>query len=63
MITQEENQDTLQTSVYNPFPEPQTIPSGWDISAFFSAPEPFDLAQGEPVSVTEADDSAESNIH
>ncbi len=59
MITQEKNQDTVQTSVYNPFPEPQTIPSGWDMSAFFSAPEPFDPAQGEPASADVADDSLE----
>ena len=35
MNTQDENQDTVQTSAYNPFPEPQTIPSGWDTSGFF----------------------------
>ena len=52
MNTQDENQDTVQTSAYNPFPEPQTIPSGWDTSVFSSAP--------EPVSVAEAEDSAES---
>ncbi len=60
MTTQDENQDTVQTSAYNPFPEPQTIPSGWDTSGFFSAPEPFDLAQGKPAPITDADDSAES---
>jgi hypothetical protein len=36
MNTQDENQDT--NSAYNPFPEPQTIPSGWDTSVFASAP-------------------------
>lgn len=60
MTTQDEKQDTVQTSIYNPFPEPQTIPSGWDISAFFSAPEPFNLAQGKPASAQGADDSVES---
>ncbi len=35
----------------NPFPEPQTIPSGWDMSVFLSAPE-TDSAQ-------EAEDSTE----
>lgn len=38
MNAQDENQDTVQTSAHNPFPEPQTIPSGWDTSGFFSAP-------------------------
>jgi hypothetical protein len=52
MTTQDEDQDTAQTSAHNPFPEPQTIPSGWDTSGFFSTP--------EPASAQEADDSAES---
>jgi len=52
MTTQDEDQDTVQNSAYNPFPEPQTIPSGWDTSGFFSAP--------VPASAQEADDSAES---
>ena len=52
MKTQDENRDIVQTSTYNPFPEPQTIPSGWDTSGFFSPP--------EPASVEEADDAAES---
>lgn len=68
MNTQDENWDIVHSSAYNPFPEPQTIPSGWDVSEFFSAPEPFDLAhivpalfrEGKPASVTEEDDSAES---
>ncbi|MDO9300559.1 MAG: hypothetical protein Q7T89_04210 [Anaerolineales bacterium] len=41
MNTQDENQET--NSAYNPFPEPQTIPTGWDTSVFASAP------QNEPV--------------
>jgi hypothetical protein len=52
MNTQNENQDAAQNSAYNPFPQPQTIPSGWDTSVFASA--------SEPVSVSEEDDSAES---
>jgi hypothetical protein len=40
MNAQDENQDTIHTSAYNPFPEPQTIPSGWDTSGFLSAPQP-----------------------
>ena len=60
MNTQDENRDIVQPSAYNPFPEPQTIPSGWDTSGFFSEPEPFDLAQGRPASAQEAEDSTES---
>jgi hypothetical protein len=37
MNTQDENQDTVQNSAYNPFPQPQTIPTGWDTSVFASA--------------------------
>jgi hypothetical protein len=39
MNPQDENQDTMQTSAYNPFPEPQTIPSGWDLSELTSTPQ------------------------
>jgi len=35
MNTQDETQET--NSAYNPFPQPQTIPSGWDTSVFASA--------------------------
>jgi hypothetical protein len=42
---------TTQYEERNPFPEPQTIPSGWDTSAFLSAP--------EPDSPQEAEDSTE----
>lgn len=39
MNPQDENQDTtFQTSAYNPFPEPQTIPSGWDLSGLTCTP-------------------------
>ncbi len=40
MNPQDENQDTTQPSAYDPFPEPQTIPAGWDTSEFFAAPQP-----------------------
>ena len=45
MNTQNENQDIVDSSVYNPFPEPQTIPAGWDISVLLSAPEPAPVKQ------------------
>ena len=52
MNTQDENQDTVYNSAYNPFPEPQTIPTGWDTSVFSSA---LQLD-----SVEEAEDETES---
>jgi hypothetical protein len=39
MNTDNEDQDVVHNSAYNPFPEPQTIPSGWDTSTFFSHPQ------------------------
>jgi len=53
MTTQDENRDTVQTSAYDPFPQPQTIPSGWDTSGFFFDP--------QPVPVTEEVDAAEAD--
>ena len=38
MNTPNEDQDVTLNSAYNPFPEPQTIPSGWDLSGLVSAP-------------------------
>jgi hypothetical protein len=60
MNTQDKNQEIAHSSAYNPFPEPRTIPSGWDLSEFLSASESLDLAQDRPAPVTEADDPAES---
>jgi hypothetical protein len=39
MATQNENLDSSRTEDFDPFPEPQTIPSGWDLSELLSAPE------------------------
>ena len=52
MNTQDENQDIVLSSAHNPFPEPQTIPAGWDISVLLSAP--------ESAPVKQEDDSTES---
>ncbi len=51
MNTQYEHQDVNQNSAYNPFPEPQTIPSGWDFSALMS--------KSEVDSVMDEDDTTE----
>ncbi len=39
MTTQNEDRDVFQSQYFDPFPEPQTIPSGWDTSGFFSTPQ------------------------
>jgi hypothetical protein len=46
MNTKDENPETVQSPAYNPFPEPQTIPSGWDTSVF-SAPQPAAVEQAD----------------
>jgi len=51
MNTQDEKPDTIQTSAYNPFPEPQTIPSGWDLSELTSTPQ-NDLEKADDSSAT-----------
>ena len=33
-----EDQEASYNSAYNPFPEPQTIPSGWDLSGLMPTP-------------------------
>lgn len=55
MNTNNEDQDVIYNSAYNPFPEPQTIPSGWDLSGIISPPQ-------ADADVDEAD-SAESETH
>ena len=47
-----EERDVTQ-HCFDPFPEPQTIPAGWDTSAILSAP--------VVASAHQADDSAGSN--
>ena len=52
MSTQNEDQDFVQADWFDPFPQPNTIPSGWDVSGFFSEP--------QPASVEDADATEES---
>ncbi len=39
MNTPNEETNDVENTAYNPFPEPQTIPSGWDLSGMFSGPQ------------------------
>jgi len=55
MTTQNEDRDVFQTHCFEPFPEPQTIPSGWDTSGFFSTP--------RTDSVIDSDSSTEAETH
>ncbi len=38
MTNKNEDRDVFQTHCFDPFPEPQTIPSGWDLSELFPSP-------------------------
>jgi hypothetical protein len=52
MTTHNEERDVFNSHCFDPFPEPQTIPTGWDMSAYLSDP--------KSSVALEADDSAES---
>jgi len=52
MTTQNEDRDVTQSHNLDPFPQPQTIPAGWDLSTL--------LSPTEPASVQQADDSSET---
>ena len=47
MNPKEENQDTVQNPAYNPFPEPRTIPSGWETRGFVFTTQPAPAEQAE----------------
>jgi hypothetical protein len=38
MTTQNEDRDVIQSHNLDPFPQPQTIPAGWDLSTLLSMP-------------------------
>jgi len=52
MTTHYEERDVFQMHCFDPFPEPRTFPTGWDMDAILSAP--------KPVPAQEAEDSIES---
>jgi hypothetical protein len=40
MSTPNENPNVSETPIFHPFPEPSTMPSGWDLSGFTPDPAP-----------------------
>ena len=46
MTTQFEDETVSQPEGYDPFPQPQTIPAGWDVSVLFSEPDAPDVVEG-----------------
>ena len=51
---QNNDQDVAQSQYFDPFPEPQTIPAGWDTSTLLSPPIP---ASAQTVEDTTESDS------
>jgi hypothetical protein len=41
------DEETSQTSIFDPFPEPQTIPKGWDVSNFISKRKPSAVSKAD----------------
>jgi hypothetical protein len=37
--------ETTQTSFYDPFPEPQTVPKGWDVSNLIPRRKPIVVSE------------------
>ena len=54
MNTQDEDRDVFQSQYFDPFPQPQTIPSGWDLSGLFPTPQPASDQQVADSSETES---------
>ena len=40
MSTPNENPNVSETPIFDPFPEPQTMPCGWDLSGLTPDPAP-----------------------
>lgn len=40
MSTPNENPNVSENPIFEPFPEPNTMPSGWDLSGLTPNPEP-----------------------
>ena len=53
MSAQNEDQGLVQTDWFDPFPEPHTIPSGWDTSGLFSEPQPASVEEADANSKAE----------
>lgn len=47
MSTPNEETNTAPEPIFDPFPEPQTMPSGWDLSVFIPDPDPVTVISTE----------------
>lgn len=41
----QEQYEVFPSAVFDPFPEPQTMPKGWDLSGLFSSSSNFSVSQ------------------
>ena len=57
MTTQQNEERDVNQHCFDPFPEPQTIPAGWDTSAILSAP--IAASAHETEDLTESDSVVE----
>jgi hypothetical protein len=48
MATQNDGQEPVQNDWLDPFPEPHTIPSGWDFGSLFPALQTDTTADADP---------------
>ena len=54
MMNQDDDQDVIQSHCFDPFPEPRTIPAGWDMSTLLSALTTDSVQQADDTSETES---------
>jgi hypothetical protein len=47
MSTPNENPNVSKTPIFHPFPEPSTMPAGWDLSGLVPEPVPASAAPTE----------------
>ena len=52
MNTQNEDKEVVRSEYFDPFPKPQTIPNGWDMSTILSTPTPDSVQQAKDSSET-----------
>ena len=56
--TPNEDTNVAPEPIFDPFPEPQTMPSGWDLSGLTSTPQPVSSPQGAPATTVDDDTEA-----
>jgi len=63
MNAQNEDRDAVNPHCSEPFPEPQTIPSGWDLSGLLSAPKLAPVEGADPGTDNETDQPLDNTTY